>query len=263
MSLSKPAFDSFASAVTETLLQFSFSLSRVVMDHCLTKSKHLCTLKNHSPTPFSSAVLFCYVQQAYASNIPVSSSALASEEANRISRQLSDAFFHVANLSCLGVFNSDGIEAFVAFAACYRTSNISFTKFQATVAPATFTSVLIDTPSSTVTCYLKLPQSMTPAKPSSSTAPADPHPAPAQDTNDGSLSTADTVNITAIRKAFANAGDPLPLDLTGPSILTALSSIIKTSTADNELDAIFTPGSAKRQLFASNSTPTIVHPSIC
>ena len=85
------------------------------------------------------------------------------------------------------------------------------------------------------------------AKPSSSTAPADPDPSPAQDTNDSSLvSTPDTINMTAIRKVFANSGDPSSsLDLTNPSVLTALLSIIKMSTADNELNAIFTPRSTK------------------
>ena len=81
---------------------------------------------------------------------------------------------------------------------------------------------------------------MPPAQPLSSTVPADPDPALTQDTNNGLHSTPDTINnMTAIRKAFANGGDPSSLNLTDPSILTAPTSIIRTSTTNNQLDAIY------------------------
>jgi hypothetical protein len=44
------------------------------------------------------------VQQAYATHVPVSSSASASEEANRVSILIYDAFFTTSNLTCLGFF---------------------------------------------------------------------------------------------------------------------------------------------------------------
>ena len=102
------------------------------------------------------------IQQAYAAYIHVSSSTSASEEANRISRQLSDAFFQVANLSCLSFFKSDGTEASVAFDPCDRTSDITSIQFKMAVAPATFSSVLINTPLSIINYFLKFPQSMPP-----------------------------------------------------------------------------------------------------
>jgi hypothetical protein len=44
------------------------------------------------------------IQQAHASNVPVSSTASASEEANRISNLIYDDFFNVSNITCLGFF---------------------------------------------------------------------------------------------------------------------------------------------------------------
>jgi hypothetical protein len=64
------------------------------------------------------------VQQAYADNIPVSSSASASEEANRVSCQLYESFFEVANLDCLGFYESDGSKAIaIALATAVLTSS--------------------------------------------------------------------------------------------------------------------------------------------
>ena len=150
----------------------------------------------------------------YATNIPISSSASASEEANRVRREISNAFFQIDNLSCLGFLKSDGTEASVAFKLCDRASDISFIKFQAIVSPATFSNALVDTPQSTVQYFFKLPQSLPPAKPSSATAPADPDSSLAQEATNGSLNTPDTMNVSAIRKAFASGGDPSSIDLT-------------------------------------------------
>ena len=44
------------------------------------------------------------VKQAYADNIPVSSSASAAEEADRVNSRLLAPIFHVSNLTCLGFF---------------------------------------------------------------------------------------------------------------------------------------------------------------
>jgi hypothetical protein len=51
---------------------------------------------------FRSQLSSATLQQAYATTVPVSSSAAASEDSNRISQLLHDAFFSVNNLACLG-----------------------------------------------------------------------------------------------------------------------------------------------------------------
>ena len=264
MALSKPTFDSVRlgndrNAFTVQLLPFPRS-DGPLLEKVQAFAFFEEILEQHRSQLSSAAI-----QQAYATNIPVSSSASASEEANRVCREISNAFFHIDNLTCLGFFKSDGTEASVAFQPCDRASDISFIKFQAMVSPATFSSALVDTPQPTVQFFFKLPQSLPPAKPSSATAPADPNSSPTQEVTNGSLNTPDTVNVSAIRKAFASGGDPSSVDLTDPLVLNALTSIIKTSTADKELDTLFSPGSTKRQLFASGSsgsTTAAASPSI-
>ena len=213
MSLSKPTFDSVClgsdqNVFTVQLLPFPPSDGQLLEKvQAFTYSEEI--IYQHCLQLTSSAI-----QQAYATNIPISSSASASEEAKRISRQSPDAFFQVANLSCLGFFKSDGTEASAAFDLCDRTSDITLIQFQATVAPATFSSVLIDTPLSTINYFLKLPQSMPPPKPLSSTVPADPDPAPPLDTNDDSHLTPNTLGMAAICKVFVcHSGDPTSLNL--------------------------------------------------
>jgi hypothetical protein len=97
MSLSAPAFDSVRlgtdrHAFTVQLLKFPRSdaplLEKVQAFGCFEE-----VIRQHRPQLTSLTV-----QQAYADNIPVSSSASASEEANRISCQLHASFFEVANL---------------------------------------------------------------------------------------------------------------------------------------------------------------------
>jgi len=75
-------------------------------------------LRQHRPQLTSHAI-----QQAYADNVPVSSSASAAEEANRVNSGLLASFFHVANLTCLGFFKSDGTEASVALEPCNRDAD--------------------------------------------------------------------------------------------------------------------------------------------
>jgi hypothetical protein len=54
------------------------------------------------------------IQQAHASNVPVSSTASASEEANRISSLICDDFFCVSNIACIGFFRPDGTPVSVS-----------------------------------------------------------------------------------------------------------------------------------------------------
>lgn len=130
MSLGEPAFDSIClgsdrNAFAVQLLPFPRSdgqlLEKVQAPACFEETIH-----QHRSQLSSSAI-----QQAHAANSPVSSSASASEEAKRIGRhQLSDAFFQVTNLRCLGFFQSDGTETTVAVDPCDQTSDISFIQFQ-------------------------------------------------------------------------------------------------------------------------------------
>jgi hypothetical protein len=82
------------------------------------------------------------IQQAYATNIPVSSSASTSEEANRVSNDVLASFFRVENLTCLGFFHSDGSSASIALAPWARTPDITFVSFAATVYIPYFNSAL-------------------------------------------------------------------------------------------------------------------------
>jgi hypothetical protein len=106
------------------------------------------------------------VQQAYANNVPVSSSAAASEEANRICCDLYNSFFHVENLSCLGFYHSSGRPALMDLDPNDRKSDILYVQFEATVAPGNFSDTLAKVASSSVTFFLKLPQSAASCKPS-------------------------------------------------------------------------------------------------
>jgi hypothetical protein len=168
MSLSKPAFDSVRlgndrHGFTVQLLPFPRS-DAPLLEKVQAFAYFEEIIRQHRPQLTASTV-----QQAYADNIPVSSSASASEEANRISCQLYDSFFEVANLTCLGFFKSDGTEVSVALDPSQRSSDISFIQFEAKIDPASFSSALTGSPSYTVQYYLKLPQSMPPPKPVTST----------------------------------------------------------------------------------------------
>jgi hypothetical protein len=210
------------------------------------------------------------IQQAYATNIPVSSSASASEEANRVSNDILASFFRVENLTCLGFFHSDGSPASIALAPCDRTPDITFVSFAATVYLPYFNSALgaaaISSPS--VQFFLKLPQSIIPAKSvinMSHDEPAkSPSPPMSPAVDKDSSSTPDTANMTLLRTSFADNGNTDDINFEDPAVLAALKSIIKISTADKEIEEAFTPRSTKRQLFppAGNSTLAAPSPSI-
>jgi hypothetical protein len=66
------------------------------------------------------------IQQAYSQNVPVSCSAAASEEANRLGALAHSSFFDVTNLACLGFYTASGQPATVAPAPCDRDPSILF-----------------------------------------------------------------------------------------------------------------------------------------
>jgi hypothetical protein len=207
------------------------------------------------------------IQQACATNIPVSSSASASEEANRVSNDVLASFFRVENLTCLGFFHSDGSPASIALAPCDRTPDITFVSFAAAVYLPYFNSALgaaaISSPS--VQLFLKLPQSNIPAKsvidvshdePAKSPSPPM---SPAADKD--SSSTPDAANMTLLRTSFDDNGDTDNVTFEDPAVLAALKSVIKISTADQEIEEAFTPRSTKCQLFPPAGTSALAAPS--
>ena len=216
-------------------------------------------LRQHRPQLTSHAI-----QQAYADNVPVSSSASAAEEANRVNSGLLASFFHVANLTCLGFFKSDGTEASVALEPCNRDADISFVKFSSTIAPSTFSDALDGTPSSTVVYFLKLPQSIPPA--SSSTVPGSAPGTPADTAPNSPLTdtpppkTAETAAVSVLRKMFASGGNPSQLDLSSPLMLKALTSIVNTSTDRQPTGDVFTP--LRRNLFPGDAAHQSASPSV-
>jgi hypothetical protein len=252
VSLSAPAFDSVRlgadrHAFTVQLLKFPQSdaplLEKVQAFACFEEVIRQHGLQLTSLT----------VQQGCADDTPVSSSASASEEANRIGCQLHASFFEVANLDCLGFYKSDGSKASIALAPCDRSHDISFVQFESAIFPSAHSHALSSVPSSTARFFFKLLQSTLPNKPA-----ADPSEPPinvdiAQDAP--ASATPDTVQMTAVRKAFAAGTVAESLDLDNPSAIAALASIVKISAVDQEIDAIFTPNSTKRQLFHEPRLP--------
>jgi hypothetical protein len=135
-------------------------------------------------TQFSSATL----QQSYAANAPVSSSAAASEESNRVSLLLHDPFFAVSNLACQGFFTADGKIVTMALAPGDRAPSIKFVLFEATVRPTATSPDLHAVPPAVVSFYLQLPQSIPPVddvQPASEDAPVETSPPPADQSEFG------------------------------------------------------------------------------
>jgi hypothetical protein len=217
------------------------------------------------------------IQQAYASNIPVSSTAGASEEANRIFGLIYDAFFSVSNITCLGFFKSDGTPVPVSLDPSARAADIAFVSFSATLNLASFSSALTTAVSSpTVQYYLKLPQSNIP------TAAADAPPIahttaddPSSDDDDSAIANAnktppatpgDTKAMTSVRNIFARGGGIDQLDMSSPRIVQALAAIIHTPANPNTPRQLFPIGgnsplpaaspSIRRYLTSAASTPT-------
>jgi hypothetical protein len=176
------------------------------------------------------------VQQAYANNIPVSSSVAASKEANRIGCQLYEAFFLVSNLSCLGFFCSDGSRATIHPHPSKRSAAIGFVQFEAIVAPGIFSPDLASISPATVSFFLKLPQSSLPARSATPNIPAQDAAALAA----AALTPATAAMVTTIRAVFAAGGTIVDLNLADPAVTAALSNIL--SNASNPTAPAGAPG---------------------
>jgi hypothetical protein len=202
------------------------------------------------------------VQQACADHVPVSSSASASKEADRISSQLNEHFFHVGNLTCLGFFTSDGKASPVDLDPSHRAPDISFVKFSATVDPSAVSSDLLDTPSSTVQCFLKLNESLPPANPADQNQSKSDSPSSPATANAKTPGTPNTIAMTTVRQVFASGRDASDLDFTDPMILWALTSIVNVSSAPPTSPKTFTPDSTRVNLFPATDPPQAASPSI-
>jgi hypothetical protein len=261
MSIIKPAFDSVRLGNDRT----GFTVQLLPFPRCdapLLEKVQAFAYFEEVIRQHRSQLTASVVQQAYADNIPVSSSASASEESTRIGLQLYDSFFCIEHLQCLGFYKSDGVEVPVALDPCDRSSDISFIQFEATIVPASFSSALLDTPTSVVQYFLKLPQSLPPPKPVQS--PPHDDTLAARDTDDAEAhpSSPETLGMTTVRQLFKTDGSVSDLNLADPQIIKALTSIINISTADKEIDAMFTPGSTQRQLFPDHRSAPATSPGI-
>jgi hypothetical protein len=159
------------------------------------------------------------VQQAYANHIPVSSSAAASKEANRIGCQLHESFFFAQNLFCLGFFKSNGKRTTIDPNPSNRTADIAFVQLEALVTPVHFSTGLAAIPPIALTFFLKLPQLSPPA---STLTPVD------ADALAATLAASAAAPITTqdITQLFATGGTIADLDLTNAAVASALSALL-------------------------------------
>jgi hypothetical protein len=177
------------------------------------------------------------IQQAYANNMPVSSSVAASEEANRIGSELHEAFFLVSNLSCLGFFTSDGTKVPLAPAPCDCKPNIAFVQFQSTVNPTRSSPDIASISAVTVTFFLPLLQSPIPAKPQPTASASELQ--ANQDSANTALAASDPVNT--IIAALVAGGTISELDLTDATVVAALSTIVRSSSTAPSTASATTP----------------------
>jgi hypothetical protein len=183
----------------------------------------------------------------------VSSSAAASEDSNRISQLLHDAFFSVDNLACLGFYAANRKSVRIDLDPCDRTAAIRFVEFVAIVDPVLVSPDLKSSSPITVNYFLCLPQTIAIATATALDASA---------TDPGTVSPPDTSNaMEQLLQALASGTTVAELDLTDPSVATALSTLVLQASAPTD-DPMATP----RKLFPppSASTPntTTASPSI-
>ena len=131
MSSTKPSFDTMTlgnnkDAISIQLLKCPHS-DAPLLDKVQAFAYFKEVIRQHQ-TQLSSST----IQQAYANNIPVSSSKAASKEANCIGCQLYESFFLIANLSCLKFFWSDGSHVSIALHPCWSYLEIHQTTFDLT-----------------------------------------------------------------------------------------------------------------------------------
>jgi hypothetical protein len=205
---------------------------------------------------FRSQLSSATLQQAYATTIPVSSSAAASEDSNRISQLLHAAFFSVNNLACLGFYTANRKSVRIDLDPRDRTASIRFVEFEATADPVVISPDLKSASPITVTYFLCFPQTIAPAAATPSTATA------LDVSLTDSNAVAPSIAMAQILSALASGTTVAELDLTDPSIATALSTLVMQASATNDDPLMATP----RKLFtppsASFVDTTTASPSI-
>jgi hypothetical protein len=205
---------------------------------------------------FCSQLSSATLQQAYATTIPVSSSAAASEDSNRISQLLHAAFFSVNNLVCLRFYTGNRKSVRIDLDPCDRTASIRFVEFEATVNPVVMSPDLKIRIAFHRHLLFAFALDHCPCccTPSTATAP------------DVSLTesnaAAPSIAMAQILSALASGTTVADLDLTGPSIGTAPSTLVMQASATNDDPLMATP----RKLFTPPSASfvgtTTASPSI-
>jgi hypothetical protein len=206
---------------------------------------------------FRSQLSSATLQQAYATTIPVSSSAAASEDSNRISQLLTNAFYSVQNLSCLGFYTANRKPVRIDLAPVDRAPSIRFVEFEATVNPVAISLDLRSVSPVTVTFFLRLPQSI-----ASTTMPR----ADVDHSLDAVPATADpaaaATAMVKLLRALASGTTVAELDLTDPSVSSALATLAQQASTPHGTTPITTP----RKLFDTPASCSIIghaSPSIC
>jgi hypothetical protein len=194
------------------------------------------------------------VQLAYANNVPVSSSAAASEEANRIGCELYSSLFHVDNLSCLGFYDSSGSKVDITTDPSTRVNDIAFVNLEATIDPVAFSPDLHTIPPFVVPYYLKLPQS--------TDAAATPSTPTHQISATAAKTAADNAAALALlSSALASGASIASLNLADASVTQALAALLSGAAGQPPS----TPTSTARRLNyadGSASAPPPPSPSV-
>jgi hypothetical protein len=200
---------------------------------------------------FCSQLSSATLQQAYATTIPLSSSAAASEDLNRISQLLHDAFFSVTNLACLGFYNANRKSVRIDLDPRDGTASIRFIEFEGTVDPVVVSPDLKSASPITVTYFLRLPQTVAPAV----------TPSPDATAPDASLTESNAADaMEQILRALASGTTLADLDLTDPSVATAISKLVMQASGPNDDPLLATPPSCL--LRPRHPSPTLLLPPL-
>jgi hypothetical protein len=147
----------------------------------------------------------------------VSSTAAASEEANRVGYDLYSSLFHVGRLSCLGFHNSTGTKVDITADPTIRVDDIAFVNLEASNDPVMFSPNLYTIPPFVVPYYLKLPQTTTTPNPPCST-PTPISPTAAKTTADNAAA------IAALSTTLANGTSIASLNLADAAVTSGSRS---------------------------------------
>jgi hypothetical protein len=140
MPFTSPSFTTVSlgtkrNTITVQLLEFQFpKFDAPLLDKVQAFAYFEEILRQYRPQLSSVSIQLVYATN----NVPVSSSAAASEEANRISCKLYSSLFHVKHLSCLGFYDSTGSKVDITTDPSKCVNDIAFVNLEATIDPVMF-----------------------------------------------------------------------------------------------------------------------------